>query len=96
MELPSTCHYVHIIGSLWDYEGEGCYYPGSNCLVNNDQCVSVFKDTGCRGGDKQYQCAQVYYQKKQTTILEQQTPPQVGTSLKQENVELKLQLQNIQ
>lgn len=96
--LPSTCTshgYKDSAGKIQVVFSDDCYYPGSNCILSNDQCISVFKETGCRGGDQQYQCSQAYYLKQQTQT-HTQAPATINTSSNNENAELKAQLQDMQ
>lgn len=82
---------THHLGSM-SYYDESCYYPGSNCFLTDKQCVSIYKDTGCEGGDAQYACAQTIYLKQQIQV-QKQAQPVVSTDTNQGNVELKTQLQ---
>ncbi len=96
--LPPTCTshgYKDSSGKTQVVFSSDCYYPGSNCILTNDQCVSTFKETGCKGGDGQYACAQAYYLKQQSQV-KPQAQPVIITNTGQENAELKTQLQEMQ
>jgi hypothetical protein len=82
-------------GNYQFFFDSSCYYPGSGCLLANTQCVSTFKETGCKAGDQQYQCAQTYYLKQQTQA-KPQVQPVVNTNTNQESATLKMQLQEMQ
>ena len=49
--------------------------PPSNCLPSDSNCLSTYSQTGCRGGEQQYQCAAVYYDRQMVLAAKQKSLP---------------------
>lgn len=87
-------------------DGIGGRQAPSDCLTSDTSCISVYKETGCKGtaqqyqGIQQYQCAQLYYEKKfvaqQNKPIPQPVSAEISSTSQQTITELKVQIKTMQ
>ncbi|NCN53204.1 hypothetical protein GW950_01940 [Candidatus Wolfebacteria bacterium] len=75
----------------------------SRCYKTDTKCLETFKKTGCRGGisndslQRQYECAQLFYQEQQNKLIMSQQASQTTLKEKEQTTkELELNNQKLQ